>query len=121
MSDLYFTCDWTIRPAVNYVRLVGIARELDCELAVIHANYVTPDRRVLMRFALRVPSQAAFDEFLEKVGHAIGLTGWQSSSSAVYELAQPLDLHLMDADLLTRWMDAMHAYGLHNQSLQEGE
>jgi hypothetical protein len=114
-SDLYFTCDWVIRPAVNYVRLAGIARELSCEIAVVQANIVTPERLVMMRWSLRVPSQAAFDEFITKVGQV--MDEWQTSDAHTFAHAQPLDLHLLDADFLTRWMDAMHAYGLHNAAL----
>ncbi|MBZ0298329.1 MAG: hypothetical protein K8J31_01235 [Anaerolineae bacterium] len=118
MADLYFSCDWIIRPAVNYVRLEGVANELGCTLAVAQANVVTPDKVVLMRFALRAPSQAAYDELLAKVGHAVGLDAWQPTTAAAFEQAQPLDLHLLEADFLTRWMEAMHAYGLHNQQLR---
>ena len=123
MSDLYFICDWLIRPAVNYVRLAGIARELGCELAIAAANIVTPEKFVLVRFALHAPSQAAFDAFVGKVGDSTGLTDWQPVSADDFEQAQILDLHLLDAEFLTRWMDGMHAYGLHNQQLfaQQGE
>jgi hypothetical protein len=115
MSELYFTCDWIIRPAVNYVRLVGIARELGCELAIAQANTVTLERFVMMLFALRAPSQAAFGEFISKVGQV--MDQWQISDTHTFEHAQPFDLHLLDADFLTRWMEAMHAYGLHNAAL----
>ena len=124
MSDLYFTCDWLIRPAVNYVRLVGVARELGCELAIAAANIVTPEKFVLVRFALHVPSQAVFDEFVSKVGEPTGLTDWQPVSAGDFEQAQTLDLHLLDTEFITKWMDGMHAYGLHNQQLleqQQGE
>jgi hypothetical protein len=114
-SELYFTSDWIIRPAVNYVRLVGIARELGCELAIAQANIVTPERLVMMRFALRAPSQAVFNVFFRKVSEV--MDDWQPSDMQTFELAQPFDLHLLEADFLTRWMDAMHAYGLHNAAL----
>lgn len=115
MSEMYFTCDWIIRPAINYVRLAGMARERGCELAVAQAISVTPERLVMMRFALRVPSQAAFDELMGKVGPV--MNEWRSSDAAAFEQAQPFDLHLLDAEFLTRWMDAMHAYGLHNAEI----
>ncbi len=121
MPDLYFTCDWVIRPAVNYARLEGIAHETGCELAVIQANIVTPERLVLMRFVLHAPAQAAFDAFVDKVGASIGLEDWRPADAATFEQAQPLDLHLLDADFLSRWMDAMHAYGLHNQSVLQAQ
>jgi hypothetical protein len=117
MTDLYFSCDWVIRPAVNYVRLLGLAHELGCALAVAQANVVTPDKFVLMRYALRAPSQQALDEFAAKVGKTVGLSDWQPADAEYFEHAQPLDLHLLDAEFLSRWMDAMHAYGLHNQQL----
>ena len=44
MSALFFACEWVIRPAVNYVRLVGLAREMGCELAIAQANIVTPQQ-----------------------------------------------------------------------------
>jgi hypothetical protein len=117
MSDLYLTFDWRIRPGVNYVRLVGLARELGCTLAIAQANIVTPQKTVLIRFALRVPSQVAFQDFLTKGAAAIGLDHWQTVDEAAFAQAQPLDLHLLDTDFLTRWMDAMHAYGRHNAAL----
>jgi len=118
VTDLYFACDWIIRPSVNYVRLVDVARELGCVLALAQANVVTADKFVLMRFALRAPSQAAFEAFVEKVGQPLGLNEWQPAAADYFEAAQPLDLHLLDAEFLTRWMEAMHAYGLHNQTLR---
>jgi hypothetical protein len=122
MSELYFTCDWVIRPAVNYVRLEEIAHECGCELAIAQANIVTPERLVMMRFALRAPSEAALTHFLARVAPI--MDRWQTSDAHTFAHAQPLDLHLLDADFLTRWMDAMHAYGLHNDALlkqQESE
>ena len=119
MTEHCYVCDWIIRPAVNYVRLEGVAREIGCELAILQANIVTPERFVLMRFALRAPSQAAFEDFVAKVGRTIGLDDWQPSSAEIFAQAQPLDLHLLDAEFLARWMDAMHAYGLHNAELKK--
>lgn len=114
-SDLYFTCDWVIRPAVNYVRLVEIAREFGCELAIAQANVVTPERLVMMRFALHAPSEAALTHFLARVAPV--MDRWQTSDAHIFAHAQPFDLHLLDADFLAQWMDAMHAYGLHNAAL----
>jgi hypothetical protein len=119
MSVLYFACEWVIRPAVNYVRLVGLTHELGCQLAIAQANIVTPDKHVLIRFALAAPDQATYDEFIVKVGAAIGLNDWQPISAVDFQHAQPLDLHLLDSEIITRWMDGMHAYGLHNQSLAD--
>ncbi len=117
MSALYFACEWVIRPAVNYVRLVGLARELGCELAILQANIVTPDKRVLIRFALAAPDESAYKEFVSKVGATIGLDAWQPISAADFQAAQVLDLQLLDSDVLTKWLEGMHAYGLHNQTL----
>jgi hypothetical protein len=117
VSDLYFTGDWIIRPAVNYVRLAGLARELGCELSLVEGYHVTPDKLVLMRFALRAPALAAFEAFMDKTGPALGQINWQPSSAEIHSLAQPFDLHLLDTEFLTRWMDAMHAYGQHNAAL----
>ena len=114
MADLYFTCEWIIRPAINYVRLVSVARETGCELAIAEANVVTSEKLVLMRFALRAASQDAFADFVEKAGDSTGLTGWQPSAADTFARAQVLDLSLLDTDLITRWMEGMHAYGLHN-------
>lgn len=116
-NDLYFACDWIIHPAVNYVRLVGIAHELGCKLAVAQANVVTAEKFVLMRFALYAPSETAFEEFVAKVGQTVGLDAWQPAAADYFAQAQPLDLHLLDAEFLTRWMEAMHVYGLHNARL----
>ncbi len=118
-TDLYFGCDWVIRPAVNYVRLVGVAHECGCKLAVAQANMVTPEKFVLMRFALYAPSESAFTEFVDKVGQTVGLNDWHPVTADYFEHAQPLDLQLLDAEFLTRWMDAMHAYGLHNTRLSD--
>jgi hypothetical protein len=117
MADLYFTGDWMIRPSVNYARLVEIAYECGCALAIAQANIVTPDKFVWMRFALHAPTQDAFNNFAAKVGQAVGLDRWQTTTAESFERAQPFDLHLLDADFLTRWMEAMHAYGLHNAEL----
>jgi hypothetical protein len=117
MSALYFACEWVIRPAVNYVRLVGLAHEMGCQLAILQANIVTPDKRVLIRFALLTPDEATYNEFVAKVGAAIGLDDWKPISAEDFQRAQPLDLHLLDSEIITRWIDGMHAYGLHNQSL----
>ena len=122
MTDLYFTCGWVIRPAVNYVRLVGIARELGCALAIAEAYAVTPERMVITRFALHAPTQASFDQFIDKVGGSIGLNDWQPTTAETFIKAQPLDLHLLDSDFIVKWIDGMHTYGLHNQALlDEGE
>lgn len=117
MTDLYFSCMWIIRPAVNYVRLVGVARELGCELALAEAYIVTPERLVMTRFALHALSQSSFDQFIEKAGNSIGLTDWQPITAEDFQVAQPLDLHLLEPDFIGKWMDGMHAYGLHNQAL----
>ena len=117
MTDLYFTCEWIIWPAINYVRLFEVARETGCELAIVQANVVTPEKLVLMRFALRAESQAAFDAFVEKVGAATGLTDWQPATVDTFERAQILDFSLVDSDFVARWMDGMHAYGVHNAGL----
>lgn len=121
MSDLYFTCEWIIRPSVNYVRLVGIARELGCSLAIAEAYIVTPQRTVMTRFALHAPSQASFDQFIDKVGNSLGLNDWRPISAEDFQHTQPLDLHLLDSEFIMKWMDGMHAYGLHNQSLMGGD
>ena len=117
MTDLYFTCEWIIRPAVNYVRLVGIARETGCELAIAEANIVTAEKLVLIRFALRAASQTAFAEFAAKVDDFTGLTDWQPADADTYGRAQILDLALLDTEFIARWMDGMHAYGLHNAGI----
>jgi hypothetical protein len=117
MSALYFACEWVIRPAVNYVRLVGLAREMGCELAIAQANIVTPDKRVLIRFALATPDESTYTEFVTRVATTLGLDDWQPISAEAFQQAQTLDLQLLDTDVLTKWMDGMHAYGLHNQSL----
>lgn len=119
MPDLYFTCDWIIRPAVNYVRLVDVARDLGCELALVKAHIVTPDKLVLTCFVLRASSQAAFDEFVEKVGQSVGLTDWLATTADDFGRAQVLDLQLLDAAFIAKWMDGMHAYGIHNQHVQQ--
>ena len=48
------------------------------------------------------------------MGESIGLTDWQPASSETFAQAQVLDLPLLDSDFVARWMDGMHAYGLHN-------
>jgi hypothetical protein len=119
MSDLYLRCDWLIRPGVNYVRLVGIAQECGCHLALIEANAVTADKFVLMRFALHAPTQPAFDEFAARVADAIGLNDWQPMAAEEFATAQILDFRSLDTQFLTQWMDAMHAYGLYNAQHQK--
>jgi hypothetical protein len=119
MSDLYLACDWIIRPGVNYLRLAEAAAECGCALSLAEATAVTPEKFVVMRFALRAPSQAAFDDFLSKVGQSIGLTDWQPCAELYFAKAQPMDFGGVDANFLQQWMAAMHAYGLHNESLRQ--
>ena len=120
MSELYRRCEWVIRPHVNYVQLGGIARELGCDLALRDASAVTEDRLVVMRFVLRAPSQAAFDDFLARVGQSIGLVDWQPAATEDFSTAQILDFRTLDTQFLTQWMEAMNAYGLYNAAHQGG-
>ena len=46
---------------------------------------------------------------------------WQPISAQDWQQAQVLDLQLLDRDVLSKWLDGMHAYGLHNQSLETQE
>jgi hypothetical protein len=118
MSARYFACDWVIRPAVNYVRLAALAQEVDCELVLVEANAVTAEKFVLMRFALRAPSQQHFEIFRASAAD-IGLDDWQPCTGAYFAQGQPLDLRGLDAEFLQQWMAAMHAYGLHNDALRQ--
>src|SRR5690606_41377995 len=95
MSELYFTCDWVIRPAVNYVRLEVIAHECGCELAIAQANIVTPERLVMMRFALCAPSEAALTHFLARVAPI--MDRWHTSDSKTFAPALLIDLHTLQA------------------------
>ncbi|MBL8118572.1 MAG: hypothetical protein JNJ78_13660 [Anaerolineae bacterium] len=118
MADLYFACGWVIRPNTDFHALMHAAADAGCELVAVAPINISQQGYAVLTFALRTTSEAQLVAFIQHVGPDLGLTHWYGVTQDYFSRGAPLYLQMVSDEMRNAWLEALDAYGHHNDSLR---